>query len=187
MVMHRRIVLAVVLALLPAAYALGVESTSHLLARAWPISPGAPLSDVGRGIAIVFSPDLTVPGNCSFYQALGFSCYVDADWTRIVDAIRSHNTSYPERSIRTLILETHGTNGHGLRVQKSKAPKADRSYISVGALQERLEMYGVRYIIIGACNSGRLLRPMILRTLDSDPGDKLFLPATCGIVNASAN
>ena len=42
-------------------------------------------------------------------------------------------------------------------------------------------------IIISACNSGRLLRPYIYNELDPYNDDRLFLPATCGIVNASQN
>jgi hypothetical protein len=129
---------------------------------------------------------LSVPGNCRLYRSLGFACFDDADWTRVLDAIHAHNARSPEQSIRTVILETHGTNGNGLKLQRSHDPDADRSYISVGALQERLEPDGVRYLIISACNSGRLLRSAIYRALDPDPGDKLFLPATCGIIGASA-
>lgn len=157
-----------------------------LLARAWPADSEAKLADVGRGIGVVFSPDLSVPGNCRFYQALGFACFDDADWTRVLDGIRSWNIAHADRPISTLILETHGTNGNGLKLQRSYDPQAERSYISVGALQERLDPDGIQFLILSACNSGRLLRPAILRTLDPNPGDKLFLPATCGIVNASA-
>jgi hypothetical protein len=83
------------------------------------------------------------------------------------------------------VLETHGTNGNGLKLQKSYSPTAERSYAAVGALQERLEPAGVYYLIISACNSGRLLRPYIHNEIDVFNGDRLFLPATCGIVNAS--
>jgi hypothetical protein len=92
---------------------------------------------------------------------------------------------YPESRIQTLVLETHGTNGNGLKLQRSYTPTGERSYISVGALQERLEPEGIYYVIISACNSGRLLRPYIYNELDPHNGDRLFLPATCGIVNAS--
>jgi hypothetical protein len=64
-------------------------------------------------------------------------------------------------------------------------PDAGRSYISAGALQQRLEPEGIYYVVISACNSGRLLRPAIYNQLDPNNGDKLFLPATKGIVNAS--
>jgi hypothetical protein len=163
------------------------SSTAALIDNAWPRDPSARLSEVGHGVGIVFSPDLSVAGNCRFYTALGFACFQDADWTRVLDDIRTHNIFHPENRIRTLVLETHGTNGNGLKLQRSYDPKADRSYISVGALQEHLEPDGVRTIIISACNSGRLLRPAIVRSLDPHPGDKLFLPATCGIVNASGD
>jgi hypothetical protein len=161
--------------------------TAALLDLAWPHVPAARISELGHGVGVVFSPDLSVPGNCNFYQALGFACFQDSDWTRVLDIIRTQNILHPENVIRTLVLETHGTNGNGLKLQASYEPKAERSYVSVGALQERLEPDGVRFIIISACNSGRLMRPTIYRTLDPHPGDRLFLPATCGIVDASAD
>ncbi|HXG57690.1 MAG TPA: hypothetical protein VNL91_01550 [Thermoanaerobaculia bacterium] len=161
------------------------DSTGALLTLAWPLDPTASLGETGRGIGVVFSPDLSVPGNCHFYRALGFACFDDSDWSRVIDGIERFNARNRQHPIRTLLLETHGTNGHGLKLQTSKDPKAGRSYISVGALQERVEPAGVRHIIITACNSGRLLRPSILKTLDPDPGDELFLPATLGIHNAS--
>jgi hypothetical protein len=175
----------VILALLLLAFAAQAERTEVLLAKAWPTAPYAALPDIGKGIGIVFSPDLSVPGNCRFYTALGFACFDSADWLEILSGIHAHNISNPDRRVRTLILETHGTNGHGLKVQTSKKESDDRSYISVGALQEWLEPVGVRHIIISACNSGRLLRPEIYLKLNRDPGDKLFLPATRGIIDAS--
>ncbi|HYC87759.1 MAG TPA: hypothetical protein VEO54_00985 [Thermoanaerobaculia bacterium] len=161
------------------------EQTSVLLAKAWPASARAGLGDIGAGVGIVFSPDLSVPGNCNFYTALGFACFDSADWLEILSGIHAHNISTPGRKIKTLILETHGTNGHGLKVQTGKQESDPRSYISVGALQEWLEPVGVRHIIISACNSGRLLRPEIYLKLNPNPGDKLFLPATRGIIDAT--
>lgn len=161
------------------------SETDLLLARAWPYAPYARLTELGSGVAVVFSPDLSVPGNCRFYQSLGFACFENADWSAVLDGIHEHNLDEPERAIRTVILETHGTNGNGLKLQDSHDPDAVRSYISVGALQERLQPDGIRFIVISACNSGRLLRPSIYNTLDPDNGDKLFLPATCGIIDAS--
>ncbi len=161
--------------------------TNALISDAWPHDDGTRLSQLGHGVGVVFSPDLSVAGNCRFYQSLGFACFQDADWTRVLDDIRTYNIFHPENRVRTLVLETHGTNGNGLKLQKSYDPKADRSYIAVGALQEHLEPDGIRYIIISACNSRRLLRPAIYRSLDPNPGDKLFLPPTCGIVNADSD
>lgn len=161
------------------------ERTRELLTSAWPYSDARALDETGRGVGIVFSPDLSVRGNCRFYQALGFACFEDTDWTRVLDGIRRWNLEHADEPIRTLLLETHGTNGNGLKLQKSYDPKAERSYISVGALQERVEADGVRFILISACNSGRLLRPSIYNALDRFNGDKLFLPATCGILDAS--
>jgi len=159
--------------------------TDMLLARAWPAAPYASLSNIGTGVGIVFTPDLSVSGNCRFYQALGFACFESADWLEVLGDIHAYNMDHPGSRIRTLILETHGTNGHGLKLQKGKKPEDDRSYISVGALQEWVEPVGVRHIIISACNSGRLLRPEIYLKLNREPGDELFLPANLGIIDAT--
>lgn len=161
------------------------DSSNRLLGHAWPGGTAARIDDVGRGIGVVFSPDLSVKDNCRFYETLGFACFQESDWSRVLDDVHRHNVLYPESRIHTLVLETHGTNGNGAKLQVSYAPTADRSYISVGALQERLEPEGIDYVIISACNSGRLLRPEIYARLDPYNGDKLFLPPTCGIVDAS--
>jgi hypothetical protein len=171
-----------------AALAQAFDDTSlRLLSHAWPAGRPARISDIGRGVGVVFSPDLSVQNNCRFYEALGFVCFEDASWERVLTNVHRHNVLYPESRIHTLVLETHGTNGNGAKLQAAYAPAADRSYISVGALQERLEPEGIDYVIISACNSGRLLRPEIYAHLNPYNGDKLFLPPTCGIVDASAN
>src|ERR1043166_5200821 len=172
--------------LLVATSAFALDASSlHLLNQAWPDVKSMRVNDIGRGVGVVFSPDLSVAGNCRFYQALGFACFQNASWEDVLEQIHTHNVLYPEHRIATLVLETHGTNGNGLKLQESYDPNARRSYISVGALQERLEPEGIYFVIISACNSGRLLRPDIYTALDPYNGDKLFLPATCGIVNAS--
>ena len=159
--------------------------TARLLSFVWPPTHAARIDQIGRGVGVVFSPDLSVPNNCRFYEAIGFACFQDADWSRVLDQVHRYNALYAERRISTLVLETHGTNGNGLKLQRSYDPSAERSYISVGALQERLEREGIYNVIISACNSGRLLRPHIYNALDRYNGDKLFLPATCGIIDAS--
>jgi hypothetical protein len=159
--------------------------SASLLAKSWPAAPFASMSDLGTGLGIVFSPDLSVKDNCRFYETLGFACFDSPDWLDVLSRIHQHNVDNPGRRIRTLILETHGTNGHGLKLQTGKDPDDARSYISVGALQEMLDPVGVRFIVISACNSGRLLRPEIYRRLNREPGDKLFLPATRGIIDAT--
>ncbi len=161
------------------------EPSSVLLARAWPVTDHASLEDLGAGIGIVFTPDLSVPSNCDFFRTLGFACFASADWLEVLGEIHAYNGANPDKRIRTLILETHGTNGHGLKLQDGKAPGDARSYVAVAALQEILEPVGVQSIILSACNSGRLLRPAIYRRLNRSPGDKLFLPATRGILDAT--
>ncbi|HEX8617595.1 MAG TPA: hypothetical protein VF911_08415 [Thermoanaerobaculia bacterium] len=181
--MRRTSILATLLFLALGASA--ADTTDVLLANAWPAANLAGLEEIGTGVGIVFTPDLSVKNNCHFFEALGFACFESADWLEIVTGIHAYNIEHPGRRIRTLILETHGTNGNGLKVQTGKQPGDDRSYISVAALQEMVEPVGVRYVILSACNSGRLLRPSIYRKLDPNNGDKLFLPATRGIVDAS--
>jgi hypothetical protein len=183
--MSRRIALILVLIFAVAGSAIADTSTYRLLQHAWPGAQAKKTSEIGRGIGVVFSPDLSVKDNCRFYQALGFACFQDADWSNILAGIHTYNLLNPDRRIATLVLETHGTNGNGLKVQEGYEPAAARSYIAVGALQERLEADGIDYVIISACNSGRLLRPAIYNRLDPYCGDKLFLPATNGILDAS--
>ena len=161
------------------------ERTEVLLAKAWPAAQIAELHEIGTGIGVVFTPDLSVKDNCRFFETLGFACFESADWLQVLADIHAYNIGHPGRRIRTLILETHGTNGNGLKLQTGKKPEDDRSYIAVAALQEMLEPVGVRYVILSACNSGRLLRPEIYRRLDPNNGDKLFLPATRGIIDAT--
>lgn len=161
------------------------SSSARLLNHAWPNVASHSVGDIGRGVGVVFSPDLSVPDNCRFYQSLGFACFQGADWNKVLDDVHRYNVLYPERRVFTLVLETHGTNGNGLKLQTSYDAEADRSYIAAGALQQRLEPEGIYYVIVSACNSGRLLRPAIYNQLDPNNGDKLFLPATRGIVNAS--
>lgn len=166
------------------ALALPAAETEEILASAWPAETRS-LSELGRGVGVVFSPDLSVEGNCRFYQALGFACFEGADWLRVIAAIHAYNAEHPDEPVQTIILETHGTNGNGLKLQTGKHPNDERSYIAVAALEEMLAPAGVRYVILSACNSGRLLRPQIYRKLDRNSGDRLFLPATRGIIDAS--
>ncbi len=155
--------------------------------EAWPASvPTNRLSDIGRGKAVIFSPDFAESGNRQFYEKLGFLYIEDASWQKALNQIIARNYWHPEDRIESIFLETHGTNGNGLKLQAGVASGARRSYISVAALQEKLEGLGVRLCVIGACNAGRLFRPEIYKTLNPRPGDRLFLPATLGIVNASA-
>lgn len=181
--MIRKLTFSLILVLALTAQA--ADNTAVLLARAWPAAPYAALEEIGTGVGVVFTPDLSVKDNCRFFQSLGFACFESADWMEILSGIHAYNIEHPGRRIRTLVLETHGTNGHGLKVQTGKNATDARSYISVGALQEMLEGVGVKHIILSACNSGRLLRPEIYLKLNREPGDKLFLPATNGIIDAT--
>lgn len=162
------------------------NSKSTVIPEAWPSNVQIErLSDIGKHKAVIFSPDFAQPGNREFYERLGFFYIQNASWNNALSLIIARNYWHPEDRIETIILETHGTNGNGLKLQAGPFPKSPRSYISIGALQERLEGLGVRLCVIGACNAGRLFRPEIYKTLDPHPGDRLFLPATMGIINAS--
>jgi len=143
------------------------------------------LSDIGQGVAVVFSPDLAPPGNRAIYPRLGFLYLENPDWRSVLDLLAAHNRQHPDRAIRTLLLETHGTNGNGLKLQFGKDPEDQRSYISAGALEEELDRLGITTVFVSACNAGRLFRPEIYRMLNRDPGDPLFLPATLGIIDSS--
>src|SRR5688572_10865175 len=68
---------------------------------------------VGRGVAVVFSLDLSVGNNCAFYERLGFTCYASASWETVVEDIRCRNVSAAsEDTITAVILEAHGTQGN---------------------------------------------------------------------------
>jgi hypothetical protein len=169
----------------PAAVGFGAPASSAA-PEVWP--RGAQfgrLEEIGRGKGVVFSPDFAGPGNRRFYERLGFAYFEGADWRDVLAQVRAYNGARPGRPIETLILEAHGTNGNGLKLQAGGGPRAARSYVSVGGLQQRLAGAGVRLCVIAACNSGRLFRPEIYYALDTRPGDPLFLPATRGVVNAA--
>jgi hypothetical protein len=143
------------------------------------------LAEIGRGKGIVFSPDFAARGNRRFYERLGFAYFEGADWRDVLARVRAYNRAHAELPVETLILEAHGTNGNGLKLQAGAGPRAARSYVSVGGLQQQLAGAGLRLCVIAACNSGRLFRPEIYYALDTHNGDPLFLPATRGVVNAT--
>lgn len=144
------------------------------------------LSEIGRGKAIIFSPDIAPAGNREFYQSLGFLYIEEASWQRALNRIIARNYWHPDDPIRTIFLETHGTNGDGLKLQSGPSRIDGRSYISIAALQEKLEGLGIKLCVIAACNSGRLFRPGTYKTIKPQPRDSLFLPATFGIINATS-
>ena len=168
----------------PAGSAAEHQRVMALYARSAPSAP-MPLSALGRGKGVVFSPDFSTRSNRDFYEALGFAYFEGPSWRDIIARIYDYNEAHPGAPVETLILETHGTNGHGLKLQDGDLPTSRRSYISIAGLQEQLQGSGVRLCVVAACNSGRLFRPEIYYRLDPDNGDKLFKPATDGIVDAS--
>jgi hypothetical protein len=149
------------------------------------LESAARLKKLGARRAIVFSPDFAASGNRLLYEGLGFVYLESADWRWVLKEIMRVNRSRTDGSIREIFFETHGSNGNGLKLQRSQLRSAPRSYISLGALQEHLAAAGVDRAILGACNTGRLYRPEIYRKLDMSVKDPTVLPATLGVVNAS--
>lgn len=149
------------------------------------LESAARLKKLGERRAIVFSPDFAASGNRQLYEGLGFVYLESADWRWVLKEIMRVNRSRTEGSIREIFFETHGSNGNGLKLQRSQLRTAPRSYISLGALQEHLSAAGVERAILGACNTGRLYRPEIYKRLDMSVKDPTVLPATLGVVNAS--
>lgn len=143
------------------------------------------LSDIGRGKGIVFGPDISAPGNRKFYEKLGFAYFEDPDWGKILEGIKAFNRNHADRPLKIVFIQTHGTNGNGLKLQMGGKNEVARSYISIGALQEQLQDTGVELCLIAACNAGRLFRPEIYNTLNEKVDDPLFLSPTRGIFNAS--
>lgn len=145
------------------------------------------LCEIGRGKGIVFSPDLSEPGNREFFRALGFAYFEDPDWRKVLSQLKDYNQSHPESAVEVLLVQSHGTNGDALKLQNGKQPDALRSYISAGALLENLEDSGVHTCLLAACNAGRLFRPENYHAVTGIEGNRLFLPPTLGIINASSN
>lgn len=139
--------------------------------------------EIGRGTAVIFTPDLAGEANRQFYQSLGFLYLEDTNWSAALDRVLAYNAEHKDAPITRLLLEAHGSWGDGLKLQAGKDPRANRSYISLGALQEKLENSGIKECIISACNSGRLYRPEIYRRLNTAP----LQPANQGVVSSSKN
>jgi hypothetical protein len=148
-------------------------------------SPYLTLDELGNRKGIVFSPDLSAPGNREFYQALGFAYFEDPDWHVVLDQIKTYNATHHRNRIETLLVLSHGTNGDALKLQSGNQPNAPRSYIAPAALQEGLEGTGIRFCLLAACNAGRLFRPENYLTVRADAGNRLFEAPTLGIINAS--
>lgn len=138
------------------------------------------LADIGRGKAIVFTPDISPPGNQEFYERLGFVFIADASWERVFQQLRIYQATHPDNPLQVLLLETHSAGGNGLELQTSMARRAGRSYLSIGGLQERLAALNLRTCVVDACNAGRLFRPEIYARLNLRPAERRLLPATLG-------
>jgi hypothetical protein len=165
-----------------AAPAAGTISTAEVWRGHWPYIT---LDEIGSEKGIVFSPDLSNPGNREFYRALGFAYFEDPDWHIVLEQIKAYNVNHPRNRIETLLVLSHGTNGDALKLQNGSEPGAPRSYIAPAALQEGLEGTGIRFCLLAACNAGRLFRDGNYLTVRADAGNRLFEPATLGIINAS--
>jgi hypothetical protein len=148
-------------------------------------SPYLTIDEIGSAKGIVFSPDLSEPGNREFYRALGFAYFEDPDWHVVLEQIKAYNATHRRNRIETLLVLSHGTNGDALKLQSGSQPNAPRSYLAPAALQESLEGTGIRFCLLAACNAGRLFRPGNYRTVRADAGNRLFEPPTLGIINAS--
>lgn len=176
----------------PAARRVSIEEVWVASSATWPEGlgkslPSGALYEIGRGKGIVFSPDLSEPGNREFYRALGFAYFEDPDWRSVLKQIKAFNDTHPGDRIETLLIQSHGTNGDALKLQNGKQPDAPRSYIAPAALQENLEGSGVRVCVLAACNAGRLFRPEHYLTVRAGEGNHLFEPPTLGIVDTSAD
>ncbi len=150
-------------------------------------SPYLTIDEIGSGKGIVFSPDLSEPGNRQFYRALGFAYFEDPDWHVVLEQIKAHNVTHPRNRIETLVVFSHGTNGDALKLQNGSQESAPRSYIAPAALQENLEGTGIRFCLLAACNAGRLFRPGNYLNVRADAGNRLFETPTLGIINATAD
>jgi hypothetical protein len=150
-------------------------------------SPYLTIDEIGSGKGIVFSPDLSEPGNREFYRALGFAYFEDPDWHVVLEQIKAYNATHSRNRIETLLVLSHGTNGDALKLQSGSRQDAPRSYIAPAALQEGLEGTGIRFCLLAACNAGRLFRPENYLNVRAEAGNRLFETPTLGIINATVD
>ncbi len=166
----------------PAPNAVVVRTT---VAPLWPPASTSPLSSIGAGMAMVFSPDFSAPGNRELYERMGFLYVERASWARVLDTIERFNAEHPDARVLAVFVTCHGANGNGLKLQSGHEPGDERSYASIGGLQERLGRAGVERCVLAACNTGRLFRPEIYNRLDPDVRDPLFAPPSEASINAN--
>jgi len=166
-------------------FSLGINDNALIVTRTdiWPSKHVSSLSSLGRGVGLVFSPDLATPQTCDVYERLGFRCFVDSSWAAILTGVAEANAAPGPQRISLLILEVHGSGGNGLKVQDGHLPSDGRSYAALGAIEQRLGAANVRYCIVDACNSRRLARAIVRDELRL-VSDRLVLPATRGILKA---
>jgi hypothetical protein len=179
----RNVLLAVCCLLFVVAPASSLTPADEVARDLWP-AEFRQLADFGRGKAIVFTPDLAPSGNREFYERLGFAYLESTSWRQVFAWLREMNRNPDSPQVNTLVLEVHGSNGHGLTLQSGRRAGDERSYASIGALEEQLSGTGIGITVVGTCNAGRLFRPSIARMVDRNRGRDV-LPATREIVDAS--
>lgn len=150
----------------------------------WQSGSAPEFETLGAGIGIVFSPDLATPENRAFYERLGFTYFESARWTDVLREVKKHQSGDRTARLRYLLVESHGANGNGLKLQEGNKREQVRSYISLGALQEAADKLGIDTVLLSACNAGRLFRPEIYNVLNREPDDPMFLPPTGGVIDA---
>src|SRR5437867_4003124 len=62
------------------------------------------LTSIGEHVAVVFSPDFSVPTNRLFYERLGFLYLEDASWERVLSRVEAFNAENPSRAVETLFI-----------------------------------------------------------------------------------
>lgn len=170
---------------LPVAPPTVTNAPANRWALPWQTGSSPDAGQLGEGVGVVFSPDLATPENRAFYESLGFAYFEASRWTDVLREVRKRQSGPRNERLRYLVIESHGANGNGLKVQASAKPEATRSYISLGGLQEAADRLGIETVLISACNSGRLYRPEIYNVLNRTPDDPMFLPPTAGIIDAA--
>src|SRR5262245_51108456 len=97
----------------PPASGISTHDSPGPIPEAWPANIQVErLSEIGRGKAVIFSPDFAESGNREFYRRLGFLYIENASWQRALNEIIVRNHWHPENRVETIFLETHGTNGN---------------------------------------------------------------------------
>lgn len=68
------------------------------------LTAGDPDTLLARALTVPFDAEVGAEDDRDAGPALGFACFDDSDWTRVLDGVHEYNARFPERAVRTIVL-----------------------------------------------------------------------------------